>query len=210
MSVIRSFATYNNSHFLPNAKKCLALCHGHYHSTDKISRIRGNCYWYMIDWNPACGPDYVCDVSDSAAMAYIPDQSFDVIMTVHFPGGIRPEKYTAMLNIIRRLLKPDGKIYLAEANGVFNWFSSQDEKLALEPDIIGIIQESNWNTFLATVNSDKLEAIKRMLSRQYKGPYQPELNSYIDNIELEFAKKYLQTLNYEVTQYRKFLVLQLI
>ncbi len=208
MSVIRSFATYNKTHFLPNSKKCLALSHGHYHSTDKISRIRGNCYWYMIDWNPACGPDYICDVSDSAAMSYIPDQSFDVIMSVHFPAGLRPEKYTDMLNIIRRILKPGGKIYLTEATCTFSRLATEEEKLALEPDIIHIMEESAWNEFLATVNYNKLEAIKRIFSRRYTGPYQRELNLYVNNVKLEFAKKYLRSLNYEVTQYKSFLVLQ--
>lgn len=208
MAVFRSMNEYGKYIVDTKAKRCLALCHGHYHSTKKISRIRGNCYWYMVDINITCGPDYVCDVSDVEGMSYIPDHSFDVIMSVYFPIGLQPQKYTAMLKLIKRILKPDGKIYLTESNIIFRCFATSDEILALERDIIYTIGESAWNEFLATVDNDKQEAIKVMLRHQYTGHNQYPLDLFFDDVKLKFAKKYLQALDYSVKEANGFLILQ--
>ena len=210
MEIIRSYREYLYGIKQPQSKKCLALCHGHYHSTKMISQIRGECYWYMVDNNPECCPDLICDVSDIEAMAYFPDQSFDVIMSLYFPGGASPQKYTDMLNIIRRILKPGGKIYLSEAQGTFLWFSSIEEKLSFQDCIIDIIGFEHWNKFVSSISSgDQFAAVRRILCHSYFGEFQEELRELVDETRSVFAIKYLQRLNYSVIKYKEFFVLQL-
>lgn len=129
-------------------KRSLALCHGHNHSIEILSKISNAKYWYMVDYDITCYPDYVGDVSSKSHMSYFPDQYFDIIVSAYcFVGKDRGVKYIKMLKNISRIIKPDGRIYLTELPGLFYWFIDTDIINKLKGKIMKIIGEQNFNEY---------------------------------------------------------------
>lgn len=153
---LRPFSVYNDVTDDSHKLRCLALCHGHNHSHMLLSSIKENCFWYMVDNNINSYPDYVCDVSNKEDMSIFPNDYFDYVMTLHFPVGIKENKYKYdnILNNIRRIIKPEGKIYLTELPRTFFHLLDSDDYLGLYDIIDEIIDEHEFND-LALVFSKK-------------------------------------------------------
>lgn len=139
--ILRPLSTYHIASDKLTKLRCLAICHGHNHSSSFMRYIKGDCYWYMIDINDKCYPDYVCDVTDSEAMSYFPSDYFDIIITLHFPVGIKENrvKYPQLLKNIHRMIKSTGIIYLSELPGLFFWFLNNDEYKILKNKITDVM-----------------------------------------------------------------------
>lgn len=141
--------------------RCLAACHGHNYSSKLLSMVKGDCFWYMIDSDKNCYPDYICDVSNEIDMSIFPDNYFDVIMTVFFPIGVKDNKnkYSLLLENIKRIVKPTGKIYLTELPHLSYVLLNDNEYL----DLYNLINE---NLDEDDINDIKLELMNKFPKRQ--------------------------------------------
>jgi len=184
-------------------KRCLALCHGHNHSNRLISAIKGDCYWYMVDIDAKNYPDYVGDVSDEYIMSYFPSGYFDVIMTLHYPIGIKDNKYKykLVLKNISRLIKPDGVIYLSEFPKLFFWYISDDEFENLKHKMINIIGNDEYEKFM----NQRMIAKKRkrwvdeeLMIGNYKGLEKNKINELLDYEANEFTRHFMTLNNYTI------------
>jgi hypothetical protein len=199
-------------------KKCLALCHGHKHPTTILSKIKGNCHWYMVDIDVKCFPDYVCDVSNEIAMSYFPDKYFDVIVSMYFPVGGNPLKYTRMLKNISRIIKPTGKIYLTEMPGLFFWFMDETEyclSVLHISQIIGKKEMDKHTLFLLEQEiieeNDIRDVYKAILVGNYNKTKYHAVNKFIKKKSIQCSKKYLNNNNYFIyKQKHNFLVVGLL
>lgn len=188
-------------------KRCLALCHGHNHSSKILSTFKGDCYWYMVDINPKNYPDYVGDVSDENTMSYFPYQYFDIIITMHYPIGIQnnKEKYNLILKNISRLIKPDGYIYLTELPGLFFWYLKDDEFNTLKNQIISIMGDEELKKFQDKVLQNPKKCCKTLKSvdyelmiGNYKGPGKEKSNDLLDQKSSVFIHEYMLDNNFKI------------
>lgn len=112
-NIKRPLYAFDNQSNKGKGLKCLALCHGHNHSTEVLCKIKGRCYWYMVDIDKDSYPDYVCDVADKQGMSYFPDDYFDVVLLAYYPMGIGDNHFNLsdILQNINKIVK-NGRVYL--------------------------------------------------------------------------------------------------
>lgn len=94
---------YLETNNMQNHKIGLALCHGHMHKINTLSKIKSIDYWYMVDNNNITYPDYVCDITNVELMKYFPDNYFDVTLSVYCNMDINIKNYFAIINRITKL-----------------------------------------------------------------------------------------------------------
>jgi hypothetical protein len=202
--ILRPLSAYHQSSMNKNKntkKRCLALCHGHNHSSKILSTFKGDCYWYMVDINSKNYPDYVGDVSDFQTMSYFPPQYFDIIITMHYPIGIQnnKEKYNLILKNISRLIKPDGYIYLCEFPGLFYWYLKDEEFNELKNQLINIIGDEEYTNFQNEILKKKKSFnIREVMIGNYKGLEKEKINQLLDNKSLEVTHQYMTMNNFKI------------
>lgn len=208
---LRPFSVYHkatsNKDGSDNIRKlrCLALCHGHNHSNIILSTINGNCFWYMVNINKNSYPDYVCDISDGIDMSIFPNKYFDIIINLGFPLGDKDNKYkypNILINI-RRIIKPQGKIFLVELPHLFYYLLDNDEYLNLIDLVDEIIDPVEFNKI-------KLELIRKFPEKNYTDnkvyseiifginiKYE-EINKIINEKSMDFTLNYLNSFGLEL------------
>lgn len=202
--ILRPLSAYHQSSMNKNKnikKRCLALCHGHNHSSKILSTIKGDCYWYMVDINSKNYPDYVGDVSDFQTMSYFPSQYFDVIITMYYPIGIQnnKEKYNLILKNISRLIKPNGCIYLSELAGLFYCYLKDEEFNELKNQLINIMGDEEYTNFQNEILKKKKSFnIREVMIGNYKGLEKEKVNNLLDIKSLEFIHQYMIENNFKI------------
>ncbi|XWV26241.1 hypothetical protein QJ857_gp0835 [Tupanvirus soda lake] len=198
-------------------KRCLALCHGHNHNHKFLSKIMGdcywymvdkdiNCYWYMVDKDINCYPDYICDVSRDEDMMYFPDCYFDVIISLHYPIGNNIEGYNNMLKILSRIIKPSGKIFLTELPKLFFWFMNSNEYTILVNNINQILGEEVIDDYFKKLikrkillESEKSECYKEIIVGNYRGLNEESAKEFIKSKAFEHTELYIAKKKYSIT-----------
>lgn len=130
----------------------LALCHGKkcgksfmrkfnniFESIFKFCTLNEYNEWYYVDLREEIEPDLIADVLDHEDMRVIPDNSFDIIGIIYCP---LPDNF--LIETVRnvyRILKPNGKIYIAGGIGIImTMMLREDEPLTEYNEIINNIK----------------------------------------------------------------------
>jgi hypothetical protein len=176
----------------------LALCHGHNHSNEVLSKIRYAKYWYMVDNNPRVYPDYVANVCDINDMMYFPDNYFDAVASIYTPtfdnNGII---YDKIFGIIHRIIKWDGFVYLTELPRLFFHFINDVETVSIMNRIYKMVNKDDIENFrksllrkYSAVNDHTLQM--EIFTGNYRGPRHKMLNQNIRRISIEYTKPFLR------------------
>lgn len=182
-----------------HALRCLALCHGHNHSNRDLQKIKGLCYWYCVDINPACYPDYVCDITDDTHMSIFPDNYFDIIMLLY--ASISADKYKDALQNIKRIVKPNGHIYVHGSRHMFYYHYNMEQIAKVHQDLLDIMGYEELDLFsIKYIGSYSF--YQRIVCNQYKGLYKNEVKEYMNNKGIEFEKLYFESNGFTIIAYK--------
>lgn len=177
-----------------NKKIGLALGHGDIYNHDVLLNVEQIDIWYTLDIDSKAYPDYICDITNIKSTNYLPDNTFDCILSAHIPVGILRKKYFRALNNLKRVLKQDGQLVTTEFPDLYFWFLSSKQMKTLTDKLVRNIKNTgNQNKFFDYLKTFDYKLIKGL-------PMDKKMFSLYNCFCHEYNSMFIKKIEYDYTR----------
>lgn len=145
-------------------------------------------------------------------MSYFPDNSFDIITLYFSPCKLNNnnEIFIDILSIIRRIINPDGKIYIYGLSQYYSCFLSELELDLLKFNILSIMGKDEFTNFKQywinnhpKGNWSEDYIFDNLLCYNYKGLYKIDVQNYILKESRKFCTKFLEDIGFSTNLHNR-------
>lgn len=179
---------------LPGTTFGIAFGHGHVHRCDFMHQFPEVSNWYLVDADETTFPDFVCHVADQG-MSYLPDSTWDTVVSVFCPIYESQPEFNAFLSNAKRILKPDGCLYLPNPIEFrFLAMFTKEGRSIIESDIFFFLGWENIQRFMEKREDYREDPFIHISIGNYARlgmPLGKEVNEWLSRIGTPMMKKLL-------------------